>query len=334
MVDYTKSTGSSGTMMIRDSGGKVSFWLRAGSSTFNHNLLWGFTVNGVTDNDNRFDFNSGGSWQMVKQWTVTTSQNVVFRIGDSGTGGLGGPTNFTQAINRDTVPDPPSIPRASLITATSVVISFDDPADNGGDAIDLREIVYRKTTDASDDLTHISSWDRNSTFTGLTPGASYYFWARVHNSVGYSNYGPRLTVKMLDEPGRPGIVSFSEITQVSVKAAFVDGPSNGTAIIGRQIGYFSGFTTGVIAPTTILTYNGPTVVTGLLPATSYLFFSRTRNSVGWSDWSPGSSVRTLSGVRVNVGGVWKNAVPYVNVGGVWKIARPWGRQFGYWEETT
>lgn len=331
MVDYTKSTGSSGTMMIRDSGGKVSFWLRAGSSTFNHNLLWGFTVNGVTDNDNRFDFDSGGNWQMVKQWTVTTSQNVSFRIGDSQTSGLGGPTTFTHAIDRDTIPDAPSIPRASLITSNSVVIKFSDPADNGGDAIDLREIVYRKTTDAADDLTHISSWDRDSTITGLSSGTGYYFWARVHNSVGYSNYSPRLLVTTLDEPDSPGIVSFSEITQTSVRTKFIDGDTGGTAILERQVGY--SLTTG--NPTTTRTYTNPsTVVTGLSPAKKYYFRSRTRNSVGWSAWGPTSSFTTLAGVRINVGGVWKTAIPYVKVGGVWKVARPWGRQFGYWEEST
>lgn len=331
MTDYTKSTGSSGTMMIRDTAGKVQFWLRAGSATFNHNLLYGYTVNGVTDNTNRFDFDSGGAWQMLRQWTVSSSQTVTFRLGDSGTSGLGGPTSFSQAINRDTVPDEPSACRASLITATSVVIKFSDPADNGGDAIDLREIVYRKTTDAADDLTHVSSWDRDSTITGLSPGTAYYFWARVHNSVGYSTYGPRITVTTLDDPDPPGVVSFSEITQTSVRTKFIDGDTNGTAILERQVGY--ALVSGL--PTTLKTYTNPsTVVTGLSPATKYYFRSRTRNSVGWSNWGPITSFTTLAGVRINVGGVWKTAIPYVRVGGVWKVARPWGRQFGYWEEST
>jgi len=211
-----------------------------------------------------------------------------------------------------------------------MVIKFDDPADIGGTAILERQITYRKTTQAVEDQISISSWDRNSTILGLSPGTSYYFWARVRNEVGWSTYGPRITATTLDEPDPPGVVSFSEVQQRSVKVSFVDGDTGGTAITGRQVGY--SLTTGL--PTTLVTYSGPTTISGLQPATKYYFRSRTRNSIGWGNWGPTSSVTTLAGVRIKVDGVWKTAIPYVKVAGVWKIARPWGRQFGYWEETT
>lgn len=329
MVNYDKSTGSSGTMRITDTGTKIQFWLKAGSATFNYSLGYGFTVNGVTDNTNTFRFEKGGAWQMLRQWTVSTSQNIVFRLQDTGTSGLGGPTTHNVVINRDTIPDPPSPCIATNITGTSVFISFSDPSDNGGDAIDARQIAYRKTTVTT--LTSVSS-DRSTNITGLSTGTSYYFWARVRNSEGWSAYGPRITVKTLDEPGPPGIVSLSQVTQTSLLAAFVDGPTNGSVILQRQIGY--NLSSTATTPSTILEYSGATRVTGLLPARTYYFRSRTRNSVGWSTWSASRSTTTLSGARIKVNGVWKHAIPYVKVGGVWRVARPWGRQFGYWEEST
>ncbi len=117
MVDYNKSTGSSGTMRIRDTGTTVEFWLNAGNSTtFNHDLPWGYTINGVTSNNRTFDYSAGDGWQRLGAWGVTTSQTVTFRLGDTGTSGFGGPTTHSVTINRAKVPirrrSPPE-PRSS-----------------------------------------------------------------------------------------------------------------------------------------------------------------------------------------------------------------------------
>src|SRR6187549_2772529 len=114
-------------MMIRDIGGKIQFWLRAGSDTSNSSLPYGYTVNGSTDNTQHFNFTNSGDWQMLRQWTVAASQLVTFRLFDTGTVGLGGPDSLTVSIDRDTIPDPPSIPTASLISSTSMQIHFTDP---------------------------------------------------------------------------------------------------------------------------------------------------------------------------------------------------------------
>ncbi len=329
MTDYTKATGASGVMMIRDVGGKIQFWLKAGTDTASIDVQYGYTINGGTDNTQHFHFVSSNAWQMVRQWTVTESQLVIFRLFDTGTVGLGGPTTLSVSIDRDTVPDAPSIPTVSLTTSTTAQVKFTDPAFNGGSAIDGRQLAYRETTDTDADFLVVSA-SLSTGLTGLTPGVSYYVQARVHNSFGYSEYGPRTTFMTLTDPEIPGLVKFSNITQTSVTTEFTDGDTGGTGIVERQVGY----SLVQSLPTTILTYSGPTTVTGLHPSTWYYFRSRTRNSVGWSDWSPATSVKTLAGVRINVGGVWRSAVPYVKVAGVWKLARPWGRQAGNWEEAS
>jgi hypothetical protein len=327
VTDYLKSTGSTGQMMIRDTGTRVEFWLRAGSATFNHDLGWGFTVNGVTDNSNTFDFKSGGAWQMLRSWAVSSTQTVYFRLQDSGTSGLGGPTVHQININRATPPGKPSVPNASLITSTSVFISFSD-GDNGGAAIDSRQIGRAFTSTGSKTL---YSSDGSTSITGLTPGTKYYFWARTHNSEGYGGWSDQRIVNTLETPSVPGLVSVSGITQTTVVAQFTDADSGSSPILERQVGY--SLTTSA-TPTTVLGYSGPTTITGLVPGTLYYFRSRTRNSVGFSAWSAYTTARTIAGAFVNVAGVWKPAIPYVKVAGVWKIARPWGRQYGYWEEST
>jgi len=326
VTDYLKPTGSSGTMMIRDTGTRVEFWLKAGSATFNHSLGWGFTVNGVTDNSNTFDFKSGGAWQMLRSWAVSSTQTVYFRLQDSGTSGLGGPTVHQINIDRATAPGKPSTPNATLITSTSVFISFSD-GDNGGAAIDSRQIG-RSLTNAGP--TTIVSSDGSTSITGLTPGTKYYFWARCHNAKGYGGWSDQKIVNTLETPSVPGLVSLSQITQVSMVASFTDADSGSSPILERQIGYS---TTTVTPPTVTVGYTGPTTVTGLLPGTKYYWRSRTRNSVGWSAWSATTTATTIAGAFVKVSGVWKPAVPYVKVAGVWKVARPWGRQYGYWEES-
>ena len=61
MTDYTKATGSTGTMMIRDTGTDVEFWLKAGNNTYKYQLPWQYTVNGVNSGPLQFRFVSGGA---------------------------------------------------------------------------------------------------------------------------------------------------------------------------------------------------------------------------------------------------------------------------------
>src|SRR4051812_13465365 len=117
MTDYTKSTGSSGTMMIRDTGSTVEFWLKAGASTWAADMDYGWTVNGSTGTD-QYNFVSGGSWQKLRSFSVSTDQTVTFRLFATGTSGLGGPTTFSVSIERASAPNAPSVPRFSGLTNT------------------------------------------------------------------------------------------------------------------------------------------------------------------------------------------------------------------------
>lgn len=316
-------------MMIRDTGENISFQLNShNSTTFVRGFGWGYTVNGNTNNDRQDDYEAGDGWIVLGTWSVTTDQTVTFRLFDTGTSGLGGPTTLSVNINRSSAPSAPTI--VSLTANTSSVTIKTADGSNNGSAIDSRQIA-RNTKNSLTNAVITTATGTTTTITGPPPGSTYYFWARTHNDKGYSPWSASKTVTLPRVPDVPQSVVVTTPTQTSVIALFLDGASNGgSAITGREIGYG----TSPTAPQISVAYTGVMTITGLNPGTQYYFFSRVRNAVGWSAYSAVSSMKTIAGAKVNVNGVWKDAVPYVNVGGTWKLARPWGRSAGVWTEST
>lgn len=328
MPDYTKTTGVNGTMMIRDTGGDVEFWFRAGdSSDWVNGLDFSYTANGSTTSTS-INYPTGAAWKKIGERNVTDSQTVTFRlVSDTSISGIGGPTTFSHAIARDTVPDAPHTPVISGIKASTVVATFAD-AGNGGDAIDARQITYG--TDPDGGTTTISS-DGSTTISGLSSNTTYYFWARTHNSVGWSRWSGRASAKTQAVPTAPSAPLLSSVTATSVDVSWTDNSNGGSAIVAHQIGWGTSSST---TPTSSVSANSPQVLAGLTPGTTYYIFVRAQNSVGWSAWSKSTQMRTVAGAYILVGSTWKLAVPYVRSGGVWKLAEAWSRTAGVWKKTT
>jgi hypothetical protein len=326
VTDWTKTTGVNGTLLIRDTGGDVEFWFKAGdSSDWVNGLDFSYTANGSTTSTS-INYPTGAAWRKIGERNVSDSQAVTFRlVSDTSISGIGGPTTFSHAIARDTVPDAPHTPTISGITANSVVVKFVD-AGNGGDAIDARQITYG--TSSSGGTTNVSS-DGSTTISGLSANTTYYFWARTHNSVGWSAWSGRASAKTTSVPTAPSAPLLSSVTATSVDVSWTDNASS-TPITAHQIGW--GSTSS--APSSTVSANSPQVVTGLVPGTTYYIFVRAQNSVGWSAWSKPTQMRTIAGGYILVGSVWKLAVPYVKVGSTWKLAEAWGRTAGVWKRTT
>jgi len=326
-VTYSKDTGSSGEMQIRDTGTRVEFWLNShNSTTFNHDLPWGRTVNGDTNNSFTFDYYANAGWKKLGDWSVTTSQTVVFRIFDTGTSGFGGPTTFSQFIDRSTVPAAPSTPVLSAVGSTSVTVTFTDGS-NGGAAIDSRRIGYG--TSSSAPTTYVSS-DGSDTISGLTPGTTYYFWAQTHNAKGYSALSGRSSTTTLRVPDAPSTPVVSDIGPTSMTLTWVPNGDGGSAITGYQLSYGTD-PAGVGA--TVVSATSPKTVTGLSPGVKYYFAVRAQNVVGNGPYSAFSNASTVAGARIKVSGVYKFAIPYIKVSGVWKLAQPFVKAAGVWKET-
>ena len=320
-------------MLIRDTGTDVEFWFRAGySSDWWNGMPFNWTANGTTTSKT-INYPTGRPWYKVGEVRVTKSQTVTFRLTDgSSASGIGGPTSFPHAIARDTIPAKPTTPVISNIGSNSVHVTFTDGS-NGGDAIDARRIAYSTNSSApaypTTGYATVSS-DRSTTITGLTPEKTYYFWAATHNSVGWSTWSGRASATTLNTPDAPAAPLLSSVRMQSVDVAFSAPANNGSSISAYQIGYGISAT----SPTTTVAATSPQVVTGLTPGTTYYFFVRARNAVGWGAWSAPRSIRTIAGAYVKVGAVTKLAIPYVKSGGVWKIAEPWVRNAGVWKRTT
>lgn len=326
MTDYTKATGSSGTMMIRDTGSTVEFWLKAGSSTFAYDLSWGYYVNGAWSSYRDFSFQSGGAYQKLGSVSVTTDQTVGFRIADSGTSGLGGPTTFTISVDRTSAPGTPAAWSIEQIADTWVQ-GDTDSMPNGGLAIDLIQVRYDdSSTAASPAYANDTNLDGYFNITGLLRGKTYYFWVRTHNAKGYSPWSARTQATTHNFPPAPDPVVVSEVKQTSAKILFAGNGDGGSPILEWQTGYGTDPTTPQFS---VSTYS--TTLTGLQPGQVYYFWARGRNKYGWGAYSARTSATLLAGAWVDVAGVKKRAVPYVRTGGVWKVAEGWGKIAGLWK---
>ena len=334
-TSVTKATGSSGSMRIWDDGSLVSFQLKAASGTFNHDLPYGYTVNGVTDNSNTFDYVGTGGYLNIKQWTVSSDQTVTFRLQDSGTSGIGGPTTLSMAISRSTVPAKSTAPAISALTNTSFTADTNSNG-NGGGTIDSAEIGISTAASSSPTIVYTASGIGVYTVTGRVPGTVYRVYGRFHNENGWGPWSAYTTVTTLDVPDAPHVPTVSNIKQSSVDVTFVDGANGGSPITGRTIGYSTSTAPGEPQYQVPADADGTTTITGLTPGTTWYFWSRTTNKYGDSVWSSApASAKTTAGVLVKDGtGPYKPAVPYVNVNGVWHIATPWGKVAGVWKQTT
>ena len=321
MTDFKWTIGVGDEMMIRDTGTLVEFWFHSDPSTFNNQQNYAYTVNGATASGT-FAIAAGGAWYRIGYSNVTTDQTVSFTIYDEG---LGWPTTTHSAfIDRASIPAAPSTPTFQLVDTDSVRVHFSDGANNGS-AIDSRQIGGSSSPSAP---TTVVTANSGYVWGGLQPKTTYYFWAKTHNAKGWGPWSGRGSVRTHGIPDAPDSVVLTQVRQRSVRADFSANDLGGVAALEYQIGYGKSST----APELFLSSNA-TTIGSLDPGKTYYFWTRVRNTYGWSPWSTKVQKTLVAGARVNQGGVWKRAVPYVKVDGVWELARPWVKSAGVWKET-
>lgn len=330
MTDYDWSIGSSGTMRIRDTGTYVEFWINSNNSTtFAHELPWGYTVNGVTDNSNSYDYNAGAGWERLGRWNVTYDQTVTFRLFDTGTSGFGSGETHSVAIQRATVPPAPTI--VTLTPSETTMYVDMNSNGTGGATVDRWQLGWSTSSSAPSSYMDLNLSNGTGTVTGLVRGTTYYFWARGHNSKGWGAWSARKSATTWTVPTAPSAPVASNISQFSATVKTTPNATGGTAILEYQFGF--GLTSGVVDTWLSSGLTTTLDVAGLSPGKTYYVVARARNAVGWSNNSVQTTVKLVAGAKVRVGGVIKDAVPWVKVAGVWKVARPWVNSGGTWKTT-
>lgn len=174
--------------------------------------------------------------------------------------------------------------------------------------------------------------DGSGFVSGLTPAQTYYFWNRVRNADGWSEYSARTSVITKDVPDAPSAPIPSSKSQTSVKVNIKPNGNGGSTILGYTLAY--GLSSSSATDSVSGGSSGVFELTNLSPGKTYYFWGKATNTWGDSAWSARSQVDLIAGAWVKVGFVWKRAVPYVRDGGVWKLAQPYVRQGGVWKQTT
>jgi hypothetical protein len=141
--------------------------------------------------------------------------------------------------------------------------------------------------------------------------------------------GVRSLPRLANLPDAPTPIGFTNITQTAITFRFSGNGDGGSPILEWQALYQE----APNGPQISYRSNGFTPLGGFKPGTTYNFWARGRNAVGWGPWSRVISTRTLAGMRVKYAGSWREAVPYVKVNGVWRIASPYVRDKGTWKKS-
>lgn len=212
---------------------------------------------------------------------------------------------------------------ASSITNTGATIGTWAATGNGG-TLNNVQVQYNTSASATGATTITrGSYATSQAITGLAPNTTYYARVRVsNNTYGYGAYGAWVSFKTLSGlPGAPSEAwAFSTVRQDTVDITGISVPDNGGSAIDQILvrvstdpafGTYTDFTAGNVASVQ---------VTGLIPGTLYYVRIYAHNANGYGAPTSTKSFTSLYGAQINVGGVWKDAVPYVNVGGVWKVA--------------
>lgn len=313
------------------------------------------SIGNVTSNSAIVNYRKGGGssptgwtvqWADNSSFSGATSKNVAIKDSNYQLTGLThrktysvrvrsyndeGTSNWSDISQFTTGYDLPSAPHSyhiDTLDQTSIRYYYaPDPNQGGGSAL---EFQTGYGTDPNGPQAIIES-DANGVVTvgGLNRNTRYYFWSRMRNEAGWSNWSDRLdSVTLAYVPASTTPTGISA-TQNTVHYTFVGGDDGGAPILEWQIGYGTDpnnvqYTTGS---------NGDTVIGGLSPATTWYFWSRGRNQAGWGPWSVRFNIRTIAGARIVDNGVWKEAIPYINDNGVWKVAKPYAKSVGLWKSS-
>lgn len=227
----SKATGTHGQLIIDDIGGRVYFRLSlSGSpSTFANGKSWSGTVNGVTVGGT-FSI-SNGQTVNLGNWAVSSSQTVTLNMGATGTSGMGGPTSFSVAIDRSTVPGVPGTPTVSNITTDQATLTW-GASSGGGLGVDRYGIYIATDSGFANQIFGVWS-DAEETYRlpagTLTAGGQFFARIRAENANGTGGYSGIRSFWTL--PAAPSSLAVERISDSQQKLTWTrNSPQSGVVV--------------------------------------------------------------------------------------------------------
>ena len=208
-------------------------------------------------------------------------------VGDSGWSSSG------TATTTSTVPYAPSAPTVTVLSATSLSVSWSAPSDDGGETITGYDLQYRETS--TSDWTQVDDETGTSyTITGLSAGTEYEVQVRATNSLGDSDWSTSGTAKTTSTAPDTPTLSVTVRSATSLLASWSEPDDNGETITGYDLQYRETDTSDwtQVSDQTGTSYT----ITGLSLETEYEVQVRATNSVGDSGWSSSETATTTSTV--------------------------------------
>ena len=195
-------------------------------------------------------------------------------------------------------PDAPIELTTSRLSATSVTVSWQVPADDGGAAISTYRVSWASADDVSTGMQTVSSATRELVIIDLQTDTAYTIEVRAQNSVGPS-VAASVTVRTLRDdvvvpvaPDAPIELTTSRLSATSVTVSWqVPADDGGAAISTYRVSWASadGVSTGM---QTVSSATREVVIIQLQVDTAYTIEVRAQNSVGPSV-AASVTVRTL-----------------------------------------
>lgn len=293
----SRSIGEAGWMEIHDDGSTVVMRIKSDYSATNGNIPISVYVGGGWSNWFNVYYPTGANWLNVWAGTVNPSQSVAFRVGETGTSGMGSGGELWASVSRATKPGVPGTPTSSATGTTQMTLSWTIPS-NGGAAID--QMLLRRSDSPSFPAGYVDYPNAgNATsrvVTGLAPNSRYYWRVYAHNPIGYSDPSGTLNTVTLPAvvPPQPPAPTVSATTQDTITVNVTDPAGLGPAPVTRTVHVSAQTSFGVITQS----FTNPAAtftVSSLTRATMYYVRQKLTNIVGDSPWSAtgqGSTVGT------------------------------------------
>ena len=241
--------------------------------------------------------NNGQSWSTVSGHSgmshdvsgLTLGTAYVFRVQATNGAGAGAWSDASTAAQPNAVPGKPNPPTVTVLSATSLRVSWDAPV-NTGSAI--TGYTLQQSEDNGQSWSAVSGVSGTSTskdVTGLTTGDSYVFRVQATNTAGTGTSSEASTAAVPADvaPGKPDAPTVAVLSATSLRVSWNAPTNTGSAITSYTLQQSEDNGTNWSAVTG---HSGTSHdVTGLTLGTVYVFRVQATNGAGPGTWSDAST---------------------------------------------